>query len=87
MAGTSSASMSTAAYRKHLPDLAIPRFQTMKVQDAHDYIADFNEMHNPPWLHALVMHWKKLLAEPLTGVTNDGEHFILLKRLLFYAAE
>ena len=30
-------------YRKHLPDLNVPRFQTMKKQDAHEYIHDFKK--------------------------------------------
>jgi hypothetical protein len=63
----------TGAYRKYLPDLETPRFQALNKQNAHEYIADFNEGHQPPWLFALVTHWKKLLTEPLKGVTNDGE--------------
>lgn len=59
-------------YRKYLPDLSIPRFTTMKQQDAHVYVRDFKENHGPPWLHALYTHWLKLLSEPYKGVTNDG---------------
>ena len=61
-----------SAYRKHVPDLNIPRFQIMHKQDAHEYAADFKQSGNPPWLHALYMHWLDLLKEPFIGVTNDG---------------
>lgn len=72
---------STGAYRAYLPDLDTPRFQALSQQDAHEYIDEFNKLHNPPWLFALVEHWKKLLTEPLKGVTNDGAsvlHVVLL---------
>jgi hypothetical protein len=59
-------------YRKYLPDLSIPRFTTMKQQNAHVYAKDFKENHGPPWLHALYTHWLELLSEPYRGVTNDG---------------
>ncbi|KAG9852557.1 hypothetical protein KCU98_g3447, partial [Aureobasidium melanogenum] len=59
-------------YRKHLPDLNVPRFQMMKQQDAHEYAHGFKTKHNPPWLHALYMYWRSLLAEPFKGVTSDG---------------
>ncbi|KAK4452998.1 hypothetical protein QBC34DRAFT_320134 [Podospora aff. communis PSN243] len=59
-------------YRKHLPDLSIPRFTTMQQQDAHVYAKAFIEGGNPPWLHALYLHWLELLKEPFKGVTNDG---------------
>lgn len=62
----------TGAYRQYLPDLDTPRFQALSKQNAHEYIDEFNQLHNPPWLFALVTHWKKLLLEPLKGVTNDG---------------
>ncbi|KAK1757485.1 hypothetical protein QBC47DRAFT_318648 [Echria macrotheca] len=59
-------------YRKHLPDLGTPRFTTMQQQDAHVYAKAFIEGGNPPWLHALYLHWRKLFQEPFKGVTNDG---------------
>lgn len=61
-----------SAYRKHLPDLSIPRFQVMHKQDAHEYLDEFKQGGNPPWLHALYMHWLELLKEPFRGVTTDG---------------
>lgn len=59
-------------YHQYLPDLSIPRFTTMQKQDAHEYAKDFKEGGMPPWLHALYLHWRKLLQEPFKGVTNDG---------------
>lgn len=59
-------------YRQFLPDLSIPRFTIMAQQDAHVYAKEFIEGGNPPWLHALYLHWLKLLKEPFKGVTNDG---------------
>lgn len=44
----------------------------MKKQDPREYAAAFKETGKPPWLHALYLHWRKLLAEPFKGVTNDG---------------
>lgn len=61
-----------SAYRKYLPDLNIPRFQVMNKQNAHEYADDFKQHGNPPWLHALYLHWLKLLKEPFRGVTTDG---------------
>jgi len=60
-------------YRKFLPDLSIPRFTTMKEQDAHVYAETFKKGGIPPWLHGLYMHWLELLKEPFRGVTSDGE--------------
>lgn len=60
-------------YRKHLPDLNTPRFQIMHKQNAHEYVNDFKQSGNPPWLHALYMHWLDLLKEPFRGVTTDGK--------------
>ncbi|KAH8898856.1 hypothetical protein GQ53DRAFT_802324 [Thozetella sp. PMI_491] len=60
-------------FRVHLPDLSIPRFTTMKQQDCRQYANAFKENAAPPWLHALYMHWLKLLAEPFKGVTSDGQ--------------
>lgn len=59
-------------YRKHLPDISIPRFTAMRSQDAHEYAKVFKEGGNPPWLHALYLHWRKLFKEPYTGITTDG---------------
>ncbi|KAL6248120.1 hypothetical protein RBB50_004374 [Rhinocladiella similis] len=62
----------TSAYRQYLPDLSIPRFTTMKTENAHAYAQRFKESGIPPWIHALWLHWQKLLSEPFRGVTNDG---------------
>ena len=62
----------SADFRKHLPDLSIPRFTVSKNQDAHEYVADFKKNHVPPWLYNLTETWKELLEEPFKGVTNDG---------------
>ncbi|KAJ0110037.1 hypothetical protein J7T55_014840 [Diaporthe amygdali] len=59
-------------YRQFLPDLSIPRFTTMQKQDAHVYAKEFKEGGNPPWLHALYLHWLKLLKDPFKGITTDG---------------
>ncbi|KAK3996901.1 hypothetical protein QBC44DRAFT_123843 [Cladorrhinum sp. PSN332] len=59
-------------YHAHLPDLSIPRFTEMQKQDAHSYAKAFIEGGNPPWLHGLFLHWRKLFQEPFRGVTNDG---------------
>ncbi|KAF5863620.1 hypothetical protein ETB97_009714 [Aspergillus alliaceus] len=59
-------------YRQYLPDLSLKRFQVMRTQDAHEYAHDFKTLRNPPWLHALYMHWLDLLQEPFKGVTTDG---------------
>lgn len=63
-------------YRQFLPDLSIPRFTTMKQQDAHEYAKAFKEGGQPPWIHALYLHWLKLLKDPFKGVTSDGKYFI-----------
>lgn len=63
----------TGEYRRYLPDLNVNRFQTMCTQDAHEYAHDFKTLKQPPWLHALYMHWLELLQEPFKGVTTDGE--------------
>ncbi|OJI89588.1 hypothetical protein ASPTUDRAFT_49256 [Aspergillus tubingensis CBS 134.48] len=62
----------TGEYRQYLPDLSLKRFQVMRSQDAHEYAHDFKTLKNPPWLHALYMHWIDLLQEPFKGVTTDG---------------
>lgn len=62
----------TGEYRQYLPDLAIPRFQDMRDQDAHEYAHDFKTLGRPPWLHALYLHWLELVQEPFKGVTSDG---------------
>ncbi|KAF2225896.1 hypothetical protein BDZ85DRAFT_317022 [Elsinoe ampelina] len=64
----------SGAYREHLPDLSIPRFTTMKTQDAHEYADEFlNKGHQPPWLYALYKHWRSLFGQPYKGVTSDGK--------------
>ncbi|KAH1793618.1 hypothetical protein KXX35_003037 [Aspergillus fumigatus] len=62
----------TGEYRQYLPDLSLKRFQVMRGQDAHEYAHDFKTLRQPPWLHALYMHWLDLLQEPFKGVTTDG---------------
>ncbi|KAK4232271.1 hypothetical protein QBC38DRAFT_405627 [Podospora fimiseda] len=59
-------------YHAHLPDLTIPRFTEMAKHDAHSYAKEFIESGNPPWLHGLFLHWRKLFQEPFKGITNDG---------------
>ncbi|KAI6780263.1 uncharacterized protein J7T54_003042 [Emericellopsis cladophorae] len=60
-------------FRDHLPDLSTPRFTTMRRQDAHEYANAFSESGQPPWLHALYLHWRDLFKEPFRGVTTDGK--------------
>ncbi|KAK0383017.1 hypothetical protein NLU13_8933 [Sarocladium strictum] len=59
-------------YHEFLPNLDQPRFQTMQKQDAHEYAAAFKQDGQPPWLHALYLHWRDLFNEPFRGVTTDG---------------
>lgn len=61
-----------SAFRKYLPDLSIPRFTTMKKQDAHVYAEEFKKGGQPPWLHALYLHWMELYKQPFQGITTDG---------------
>jgi len=73
MAGSKPSNFVSGEYKKHVPDLNIPRFTTMKTQDAHEYADAFVKgAHQPPWLYALFMHWRKLFEEPFKGVTSDG---------------
>jgi hypothetical protein len=44
----------------------------MQKQDAHEYAKEFIEGGNPPWLHGLFLHWRKLFQDPFKGITNDG---------------
>lgn len=44
----------------------------MQKQDARVYAEAFKKGGVPPWLHALYMHWLKMLKEPFKGVTSDG---------------
>jgi len=69
-------------YRKHLPNLNVPRFQMMKKQNAHEYVHDFKTNHAPPWLYALYEHWRSLLAEPFKGVTSDGPYLLHLTKVI-----
>ncbi|KAL5363424.1 hypothetical protein BJX96DRAFT_186974 [Aspergillus floccosus] len=62
----------TGEYRQYLPDLSLKRFQVMRTQNAHEYAHEFKTLRQPPWLHALYMHWLDLLQEPFKGVTTDG---------------
>lgn len=59
-------------YRQYLPDLSHPRFTTMQKQEAHGYAREFIQGGNPPWLHALYLHWRALFKEPFRGITADG---------------
>ena len=61
-----------AQFRRYLPDLNTPRFETAKKQDAYEYAATFKETHVPPWLYDLTKAWEKLYEEPFKGVTADG---------------
>jgi hypothetical protein len=44
----------------------------MQRQDAHEYANEFKQRGNPPWLHALYLHWRRLFQEPYKGITSDG---------------
>ncbi|KAF3386590.1 hypothetical protein F1880_000333 [Penicillium rolfsii] len=70
----------TGEYRQYLPDLSLPRFQVMCTQDAHEYAHAFKTGKQPPWLHALYMHWLDLLQEPFKGVTTDGKELNCMRR-------
>lgn len=72
MASEAAQAVHGGEYRQFLPDLSIPRFVAMQQQDAHAYAKAFKDGGQPPWLHALYMHWLDLLKEPFKGVTNDG---------------
>ncbi len=72
MASSQAAPLHGGEYRQFLPDLSIPRFTTMQKQDARVYAEAFKKGGVPPWLHALYMHWLKMLKEPFKGVTSDG---------------
>ncbi|QGA12692.1 hypothetical protein EYB26_000336 [Talaromyces marneffei] len=63
---------STGDYRQYLPDLGIPRFTTMKTQDAHEYAHAFKTKRIPPWLYALFEHWRDLYEEPYQGISTNG---------------
>ena len=63
-----------SSFRKHLPNLQAPRFKSMqKKRDAHEYAEEFKREGQPPWLHALYLHWMELFKEPFRGITNDGQ--------------
>lgn len=64
-------------FRHHLPDLKLPRFTTMQRQHAREYADAFKSSGQPPWLHGLYMHWRKLFEEPYHGITNDGRKPLL----------
>lgn len=74
MAPNAALEQPTGEYRQYLPDLNLKRFQVMCTQDAHEYAHDFKTLKQPPWLHALYMHWLELLQEPFKGVTTDGRN-------------
>ena len=73
MASGNEPSLHGGEYRQYLPDLSTPRFTTMQKQDSYVYAEAFKTGGVPPWLHALYMHWLKLVKEPFKGVTNDGK--------------
>lgn len=66
-----------SAYRQYLPDLSIPRFTTMRQQNAREYADAFKKSGQPPWLHGLYLHWRELYEESFHGITNDGATFYL----------
>jgi hypothetical protein len=47
----------------------------MKKQDAYEYAENFKKNGQPPWLHGLYLHWRKLYQQPYQGITSDGTHF------------
>lgn len=67
-----------SAFRRHLPDLGLPRFTTMQKQDAHEYAHAFKTSGQPPWLHGLFLHWRELFMEPFRGITTNGINSNLL---------
>jgi hypothetical protein len=68
-------------FRRHLPDLELPRFTSMKGQHATEYANAFKSTGQPPWLHGLYVHWRKLFEEPYHGITNDGKNMNQLSML------
>ncbi|RMJ18901.1 hypothetical protein CDV36_001415 [Fusarium kuroshium] len=73
MGDTTSHQPDNSSFRKHLPDLSIPRFTTMQKQNAYEYAEAFKTSGQPPWLHGLYLHWRKLFEEPYQGITNNGK--------------
>ncbi|KAJ4126991.1 hypothetical protein NW768_008612 [Fusarium equiseti] len=67
-----SRSSDSEGFRQYLPDLNTPRFRDMKKHDAHSYAENFKKNAQPPWLHGLWLHWRKLLQQPYQGITSDG---------------
>ena len=61
-----------STFREYLPDLSVARFITMQKQNAHEYAQAFKSGGQPPWLHGLYQHWRRLFEEPYKGITNDG---------------
>lgn len=59
-------------FRQFLPDLSTSRFTSMQRQNAHEYADEFKQKSNPPWLHGLYLHWRRLFQQPFKGITNDG---------------
>ncbi|CAK7235292.1 hypothetical protein SBRCBS47491_009243 [Sporothrix bragantina] len=70
---SSDAGAAPSPFRQFLPDLSLPRFTTMKTQDAHEYAKAFMEGGQPPWIHGLWKHWLELFKEPFKGVTSNGK--------------
>jgi hypothetical protein len=73
MARRNSFDEASVAFRQHLHDLSTPRFTTAAKQTVYEYAKDMQDNRRPPWLYDLTKVWEKLLAEPYTGVTNDGK--------------
>lgn len=73
MARRSSFDEASAGFRAHLPALDSPRFTTAAKQSVYEYTKCMQDNRAPPWLYDLTTVWEKLLAEPFTGVTNDGK--------------
>jgi len=72
MARRDSFEEASSAFRAHLPDLTSPRFATAAKQTIYEYTKSMQDQRAPPWLYDLTKTWEKLLAEPFTGITNDG---------------
>jgi hypothetical protein len=73
MASQEVKAQAAAGFRKHLPDLNTPRFQTAAKQSPYEYAAEFQETQHPPWIYRLTKAWEELLEQPYQGVTTDGK--------------
>lgn len=73
MDGTRTDDPRSSSFRKHLPDLSLSRFVNLQKQNSHEYAEAFKTTRQPPWLHALFLHWRDLFGEPYQGITSDGK--------------